>query len=84
MRDATVGGAQPRGAPPVVRRSETRRDGKWREVVDPGTGGAMFICPRCWPEAGAYWRVRPNAAVRVLGARPEWAQCAVCEPDGMC
>ena len=81
MRDATVGGAGTWPAPPVVRSTAKRVASAWREVVDPATGDAMFICPSCWPEAGAYWRSRPNARVRVLGARPDWAQCAVCDPD---
>ncbi len=84
MRDATVGGGRAGPAPAIVRRAAKRADTAWREVVDPGTGGALFICPGCWPEAGEHWRARPNARVRLLGARPEWAQCAVCDPDRMC
>ena len=84
MRDATVGGAGARPAPAVGGRPMRRVVPAWREVVDPATGGAMFICPTCWPEAGAFWLARPNAKVRVLGARPDWAQCAVCDPDRMC
>ena len=84
MRDATVGGTGAPPAPAVVRRGAKRAASAWREVVEPATGRAMFICPRCWPEAGAYWRARPNATVRVLDNRPNWAQCAVCDPDRMC
>ena len=84
MRDATVGGLQAGPMSAVVRRAAKRVAAAWREVVDPATGGAMFICPKCWPEAGAYWRSRPNARVRVLGTRPDWAQCAVCDPERMC
>ena len=82
MRDARVGGAGPMSV--VVRRAARRVAAAWREVVDPATGGALFICPGCWPEAGAYWRARPNAGVRVLAARPEWAQCGVCDPERSC
>ena len=84
MRDASVGEVRARPVSVVSGRTAKRVAAVWREVVDPGTGGAMFICPKCWPEAGAYWRARPSAAVRVLGARPEWAQCAVCDPERMC
>ena len=84
MRDASVGGAGTVPVSVVVRRAAKRVAAAWREVVDPATGGALFICPRCWPEAGAYWRSRPNAKVRVLATRPEWAQCAVCDPERSC
>ena len=82
MRDARVGGAGTVSA--VVRRAARRAAAAWREVVDPATGGALFICPGCWPEAGAYWRARPNAGVRVLATRPDWAQCGVCDPERSC
>ena len=82
MRDAGVGGAGRVSA--VVRRAAKRVAAAWREVVDPATGDALFICPKCWPEAGAYWRARPNARVRVLRTRPDWAQCAVCDPERSC
>lgn len=84
MRDASVGGGRAKPVPAVVRGGAKRAGKAWREVVDPGTGGALFLCPGCWPEAGAYWRARPNAKVRVLATRPEWAQCAACDPDRMC
>ena len=84
MRDATVGGPRAGPVPVIVRRKPKRPDKAWREVVDPGTSDALFICPTCWPEAGAYWRSRPNASVRAFDARPDWAQCAVCDPDRMC
>ena len=84
MNEGAVGGPRAGPAAVVVRREETRLDTAWREVVDPGTGGPMFICPKCWPEAGAYWRARPNATVRTVGVRPNWAQCAVCDPERMC
>lgn len=82
MRDASVGGAGPVSV--VVRRAARRVAAAWREVVDPATGGALFICPGCWPEAGAYWRARPNAGVRVLAAPPDWALCGVCDPERSC
>ena len=84
MRDASVGGVPTGAVSVVVRRPAKRVVAAWREVVDPATGGAMFICPKCWPEAGAYWRSRPNARVRVLAARPDWAQCAACDPERLC
>ena len=84
MKDATDGAPRAGPVPVVVRPTPKRSDKAWREVVDPGTGGALFICPTCWPAAGAYWRSRPNATVRAFGARPDWAQCAVCDPDRMC
>lgn len=84
MRDGGVGGAPARAVPVVVRRAAKRVAAAWREVVDPTTGGALFICPRCWPEAGAYWRARTSAKVRVLATRPDWAQCAACDPERSC
>lgn len=84
MRDASAGGTVAGPVSALVRRAAKRVAAAWREVVDPATGGAMFICPKCWPEAGAFWRSRPNARVRVLRARPDWAQCAVCDPERSC
>ena len=84
MSGGTVGGVRAAPVSVVVRRAATRHAAAWREVLDPATGSPMFICPKCWPEAGTYWRARPSARVRVHGAPPDWAQCAVCDPDRMC
>ena len=50
----------------------------WR-VVDP-----VFVCPGCWPAVASYWRDRTDATVRVVGPRPEWARCGICDPERAC
>ena len=57
--------------------------GRWH-LVDPVCGQPVYVCPACWP---AIRRVLPRAeaaAVRQVGPRPRWAQCAVCDPDLVC
>ena len=44
----------------------------------------MFVCPGCWPAVAAYWRDRTDATVRVVGPRPEWARCGICDPERAC
>ena len=56
---------------------------RWR-AVDPETGDLVFVCPRCWPDVAAEWRARTDVTVRALAARPGWARCGVCDPDGVC
>ena len=56
---------------------------KWR-VAEPEAGDPVFICPGCWPAAAAYWRERADATVRVVGRRPEWARCGICDPERVC
>ena len=61
-----------------------RRDAAvWREV-DPESGDPVFICPRCWPDVAAEWRRRGDVTVRRLRPRPNWARCAVCDPEDVC
>ena len=55
----------------------------WR-VVDPESGDPVFVCPRCWPVVAEYWRRRANVTVRVVGTRPDWARCGVCDPERVC
>lgn len=52
----------------------------WREV-DAGAGGPVMVCPGCWPDIAAEVRSRCGGEVRVVGERPEWARCAVCDPE---
>ena len=44
-------------------------------------GRPVFICAGCWPAVAAYWWEWPDATVRVVGQRPEWARCGVCNPE---
>ena len=53
----------------------------WREV-DAGTGAPVFVCPHCWPEMAA--RGLSGVEARVLDERPDWARCAVCDPERVC
>ena len=55
----------------------------WR-VVDPEAGDPVFVCPGCWPAVAGYWEERPDATVRVVGPRPDWARCGICDPAGAC
>ena len=55
----------------------------WR-VAEPEAGDPVFICPVCWPEVAAYWGERADATVRVVGRRPEWARCGICDPERVC
>ena len=59
-------------------------DGSGWRVADPEAGDPVFVCPWCWPEVAAYWQARPDATVRVVGPRPEWARCGVCDPERVC
>ena len=55
----------------------------WR-MVEFEAGDPAFICPGCWPAVAAYWWEWPDATVRVVGQRPEWARCGVCNPERVC
>ena len=55
----------------------------WREV-DACTGAPEIVCPACWPEMAVRLRDRPGVEVRLLDGRPEWARCAVCDPEPVC
>ena len=55
----------------------------WR-VADPEAGDPVFVCPGCWPAVASYWRDRTDATVRVVGPRPEWARCGICDPERAC
>ena len=57
--------------------------GGWR-VADPEAGGPVFVWPSCWPAVEEYWLARADATVRVLGPRPAWARCGVCDPERVC
>ena len=59
-------------------------DGAGWRVVDPEAGGPVFVCPGCWPAVASYWRDRTDATVRVVGPRPEWARCGICDPERAC
>ena len=56
---------------------------RWR-VAEPEAGDPVFVCPRCWPAVVSYWQERPDATVRVVGRRPEWARCGICDPERVC
>ena len=58
-------------------------DAPWHEV-DTGAGAPVMVCPGCWPDVASEVRSRPGVEVRVLGERPEWVQCAVCDPEQVC
>ena len=60
-----------------------RRAAAWR-VADPEAGDPVFVCPSCWPAVAAYWRKRSDATVRVVGRRPAWVRCGVCDPEQVC
>ena len=64
-------------------RATNRPKAGWR-VAEPEAGDPVFICPGCWPAVAAYWQARPDAAVRVVGRRPEWARCGICDPERVC
>ena len=72
-------------APPVGSGETTAGPdaGGWR-VADPEAGDPLFVCPSCWPAVAEYWRSRADAMVRVLGPRPAWARCGVCDPERVC
>ena len=55
----------------------------WR-VADLEAGDPVVVCPACWPAVAPYWRSRADATVRLLGARPAWARCGVCDPERVC
>ena len=55
----------------------------WR-VAEPEAGDPVFVCPACWPEVASHWRDRTDTTVRVLGRRPEWARCGICDPEPVC
>lgn len=55
----------------------------WR-AADPEDGDPVFVCPWCWPAVAAYWRDRADATVRVVGRRPAWARCGLCDPERVC
>lgn len=74
-----VNGAAVRGGQATNR----PKAGGWR-VAEPEVGDPVFICPDCWPAVSAYWRERADATVRVVGRRPEWARCGICDPERVC
>ena len=74
-----VNAAAARGGQAVNR----RQAGGWR-VAEPEAGDPVFICPGCWPAVAAYWQAKPDATVRVVGRRPEWARCGICDPERVC
>ena len=55
----------------------------WR-VADPEAGDPVCVCPSCWPAVAEYWRDRADTTVRVVGRRPAWARCGVCDPERVC
>ncbi len=52
--------------------------------VETDAGGPVIVCPGCWPDVEARMRGGSGVEVRVLGERPEWARCAVCDPEQVC
>lgn len=71
-------------APQPARESEPRDTAAPWRAMDPEVGGLVVVCADCWPEVEAQVRGRSGVTVRVLGARPPWAQCAVCDPERVC
>ena len=71
--------ATERGGAPAA-----KSDGAGWRVAEPEAGDPVFVCPSCWPQVAAYWQERPDAAVRVVGCRPEWARCGICDPERVC
>ena len=55
----------------------------WREV-DTGAGAPVIVCHACWPQTAERLRGQSGVEVRVLYERPEWARCAVCDPEQVC
>ena len=57
------------------------RGGVWR-LLDEDMGNPLVVCPTCWPDVViALLRTRLSVVAQVLGVRPEWARCGVCDPD---
>ncbi|MYN64898.1 MAG: hypothetical protein F4X11_07710 [Acidobacteria bacterium] len=66
------------------RRATDGPDGAGWRVADPEAGDPVVVCPWCWQAVAEYWQARPDATVRVVGPRPEWARCGVCDPERVC
>ncbi len=68
---------------PLEGDGQTLAAAPWREV-DAGTDAPVIVCSACWPQTAARLRGRRGVAVRLLDERPEWARCAVCDPEPVC
>ncbi len=64
-----------------ARENEPGEAGAWR-VLEPEMGDLAVVCPGCWPEMAR--QVGADVTVRVLGQRPEWARCGMCDPERVC
>ena len=83
--EPSVSGLEPVAYRPIVdavslaRAAE--RGGVWR-LLDQETGNPLVVCPNCWSDVViALLRTRVSVVAQVLGVRPEWARCGVCDPD---
>ena len=62
-------------------REAAESGGIWR-LLDEEGGNPLVVCPACWLHVvRALLRTRPRVVAHVLGARPDWARCGVCDPD---
>ena len=62
-------------------RAAAESGGIWR-LLDEEGGNPLVVCPACWLHVvTALLRTRPRVVAHVLGARPDWARCGVCDPD---
>ena len=81
--DAVTGAAgndERRGFAPA-RESAPGEAAAWR-ALEPEMGDLAFVCPGCWPEMAR--QIGADVTVRVLGQRPEWARCGMCDPERVC
>ncbi len=81
--DAGTGAAgnERRSGLAMPREKEPGDAAAWR-ALEPELGDVAFICPGCWPELAR--QVGAGVTVRVLGQRPDWARCGMCDPEPMC
>ena len=62
-------------------REAAESGGVWR-LLDEEGGNPLVVCPACWLHVvSALLRTRQSVIAHVLGARPDWARCGVCDPD---
>ena len=79
-RAGAAGNGQRCGCAPT-REKEPGDAAAWR-ALEPELGDVAFICPGCWPELAR--QAGAGVTVRVLGQRPDWARCGMCDPEPMC
>ena len=62
-------------------REAAESGGVWHLLDEEGRN-PLVVCPACWLHVvRALLRTRRSVVAHVLGARPDWARCGVCDPD---